>query len=259
MNESLKQGSRGSTEGGARGRLRSALVVIEVTFALMLLGGAGLLGRSFIRLAHVDPGFNPENATVMRLSLPKKKYEKPEQQTAFANSLLERVKALPGVQAVGITHSMPLVSDYVLGFNIEGRPAIAPSDLPSTNYYAVTPEYFHAMGIRLVRGRLFTAQDNAQTPRVAVINETLARQFFPNEDPIGKRMNITTEDKDVWREIVGIVGDIKQVRRGQGDLESGLRAFRAEPVFFLHQRRRSDERTIHGASRRVATGGLCGG
>ena len=104
---------------------------------------------------------------------------------------------------------MPLVSDYVLGFNIEGRPAIAPSDLPNTNYYAVTPEYFRAMGIRLVRGRVFTAQDDAKAPRVAIINETMARQHFPNEDPIGKRINITN-GPDTWREIVGIVGDIKQ-------------------------------------------------
>jgi putative ABC transport system permease protein len=209
VNEALKQGSRGSTEGGARGRLRSALVVIEVTLALMLLGGAGLLARSFMQLARVDPGFIPENATVLRLSLPQKKYALPEQQTAFANALLERMKNLPGVQAAGLTHSMPLVGDYVLGFNIEGRPAIAPSDLPNTNYYAVTPEYFRAMGIRLVRGRVFTAQDDAKAPRVAIINETLARQHFPNEDPIGKRINITN-GPDAWREIVGIVGDIKQ-------------------------------------------------
>ena len=146
VNEALKQGSRGSTEGGARGRLRSALVVIEVTFALMLLGGAGLLARSFMQLAHVDPGFTPENATLLRLALPQKKYALPEQQTAFADALLDRVKALPGVQAAGITHSMPLVGDYVLGFNIEGRPAIAPSDLPSTNYYAVTPGLFPGHG-----------------------------------------------------------------------------------------------------------------
>jgi putative ABC transport system permease protein len=209
MNEALKQGSRGSTEGGARGRLRSALVVIEVTLALVLLGGAGLLARSFMQLANVDPGFNPENATLMRLAVPQKKYPEKEQQTAFANSLLERVKNLPGVQAVGITHSMPLVGDYVLGFNIEGRPAIAPADLPSTNYYAITPDYFRAMGIRLVRGRVFTAQDDAKAPRVAIINEIMARQFFPNEDPIGKRINITN-GPDTWREIVGIVGDIKQ-------------------------------------------------
>src|SRR5256885_15201756 len=209
VNEALKQGTRGSTEGGARGRLRSALVVIEVTFALVLLGGAGLLTRSFIQLAQVDPGFNPENATLLRLSLPQAKYPKPEQQTAFADALLDRVKNLPGVQAAAITHSMPLVSDYVLGFNIEGRPAIAPGDLPSTNYYAVTPDYFRAMGIRLVRGRVFTPQDDAKAPRVCVINETMARQFFPNEDPIGKRMNITN-GPDTWREIVGIAGDIKQ-------------------------------------------------
>jgi putative ABC transport system permease protein len=209
MNEALKQGTRGSTEGGARGRLRSALVVIEVMLALVLLGGAGLLARSFMQLAHVDPGFVPENATLLRLSLPQKKYAQPEQQNAFANSLLERLNDLPGVQAVGITHSMPLVGDFVLGFNIEGRPPIAPADLPSTNYYSVTPDYFRAMGIRLVRGRLFTAQDDAKAPRVAIINETMARQFFPNEDPIGKRINVTN-GPDTWRQIVGIVGDIKQ-------------------------------------------------
>jgi len=209
VNEALKQGTRGSTEGGARGRLRSALVVIEVTLALVLLGGAGLLARSFMQLAHVDPGFIPENATVLRLALPQKKYAQPEQQNAFASSLLEHLKDLPGVQAVGLTQSMPLVGDYVLGFNIEGRPAIAPADMPSTNYYSVTPDYFHAMGIRLIRGRLFTPQDDPKAPRVAIINETMARQFFPNEDPIGKRINITN-GPDTWRQIVGIVGDIKQ-------------------------------------------------
>jgi putative ABC transport system permease protein len=210
VNEALKQGTRGSTEGGARGRLRSALVVIEVTFSLMLLGGAGLLARSFMQLTHVDPGFVPENATLLRISLPQKKYAEKDQQIAFANALLERIRNLPGVQAAGVTHSMPLVGDYVLGFNIEGRPHIDPADLPNTNYYAVTPDYFRAMGIRLVRGRVFTAQDDARAPRVAIINETMARQFFPNEDPIGKRMNITTNGPDAWREIVGIVGDIKQ-------------------------------------------------
>lgn len=209
VNEALKQGTRGSTEGGARGRLRSALVVVEVVFALVLLGGAGLLARSFMQLANVDPGFIPENATVLRLSLPGKKYAEKEQQTAFANALLERMKNLPGVQSVGITHSMPLVSDYVLSFNVEGRPAVDPADSPSLNYYSVTPDYFRAMGIRLVRGRVFTPQDDARAPRVAIINETMARQFFPNEDPIGKRVNIST-GPDAWREIVGIVGDIKQ-------------------------------------------------
>ncbi len=207
MNESLKQGSRGSTD--ARGRLRGALVVIEVAFALVLLGGAGLLARSFMRLTHVDPGFNPNNATVMRLTLPAKKYEKPEQQVAFADTLLEKLRVLPAVQEVGLTHSVPLISDWVLTFEIAGRPKLAPSDLPNTNYYAVSPGYFKAMGIPLLRGRLFTPQDNAKAPRVAVINQTLAKQFFPNEDPLGKQINVQN-GPDTFRQIVGIVGDIKQ-------------------------------------------------
>jgi putative ABC transport system permease protein len=171
VNEALKQGTRGSTEGGVRGRLRSALVVIEVTFALVLLGGAGLLARSFMQLAHVDPGFIPENATLLRLSLPQKKYPEKDQQIAFANTLVERVKGMPGVQAIGITHSMPLVGDYVLGFNIEGRPGVDPADLPSTNYYAVTPDYFRAMGIRLIRGRVFTAQDDQRNDGSSIFPE----------------------------------------------------------------------------------------
>ena len=233
VNEALKQGTRGSTEGGARGRLRGALVVLEVTLALVLLGGAGLLARSFMQLAHVDPGFIPENATMMRLSLPQKKYAQPEQQTAFADALLDRLKNLPGVQSVGITHSMPLVGDYVLGFKIEGRPPIDPSQEPSLNYYAVTPDYFRAMGIRLVRGRVFTAQDDAKAPRVCLINETLARQYFPNEDPIGKRMHITN-GPETWREIVGIVGDIKQYGVDQQTTSQGYEPFAQVPFSSLN-------------------------
>ncbi len=122
VNEALKQGARGSTEGGARGRFRSALVVLEVAFALVLLGGAGLLARSFMQLTHVDPGFIPENATVLRLALPEKKYPQPEQQKAFVDSLLQRLNALPGVQAVGAAQVLPLIGDYSLAFEIEGRP-----------------------------------------------------------------------------------------------------------------------------------------
>ena len=207
VSEGLKQGSRGSTD--ARGRLRGALVIIEVAFALVLLGGAGLLARSFMQLTHVDPGFVTENATVLRLALPEKKYEKPEQQNAFAEALLARLRALPGVQAVGLTHALPLIGDWVLGFKIEGRPEVLPSDMPNTNYYSVSPDFFRAMGIRLMRGRLFTPQDDAHAPRVAVINETLARQFFPNENPIGKRI-LVTNGPDAWRQIVGIVADTTQ-------------------------------------------------
>ena len=207
VQEGLKQGARGSTD--ARGRLRGALVITEVAFALILLGGAGLLARSFMRLTNVDPGFVPAHATVLRLALPEKKYEKPEQQLAFANALLAKLRVLPGVKAAGLTHSLPLISDWVLGFKIAGRPEVPPSDLPNTNYYSVSPDYFPAMGIRLIRGRLFNEHDDSHALRVAVINETLARQYFPNEDPLGKRI-LVTNGPDVWRQIVGIVADIKQ-------------------------------------------------
>ena len=157
----------------------------------------------------------------------------PEQRIAFAEALLERLRALPGVEAVGITHAMALVSDYVLGFNIEGRPPLDPSDLPSTNYYAVTPDYFRAAGIQLIRGRIFTVQDDAKAPRVAIINETLARQFFPNEDPIGKRINITN-GPDTWREIVGIVRDIKQYGADKATSAQSYEPFAQKPFGSLN-------------------------
>ncbi len=231
VNESLKQGARGSTD--ARGRLRGALVVLEVAFALVLLVGAGLLARSFFRLTNVDPGFNPAHATVLQVTLPEKKYEKPAPEIAFANALLERLRALPGVESAGLTHTLPLLNDWVMTFNIEGQPTVAPTDRPSTNYYAVTPGYFRAMGIQLRRGRLFTPQDNAQAPRVAIINQTLARQFFPNEDPIGKRINIAG-GPEAFRQIVGIVGDLKQYGVDKATTSQAYEPFAQHPFNTLN-------------------------
>ncbi len=208
LNATLKEGTRGSTESGRRW-FRSGLVVAEVALSLLLLTGAGLLVKSFLKLSAVNPGFEPAHGTAVAIALPNRKYDTPEKQRQFADRLIANLRNLPGVSAVGITHVLPMQGDYVLGFNIDGRPPIAPSDLPSTNYYAVTPGYFQAMGIRLLRGRLFTEQDNEKAVRVAVISESLAKQQFPNEDPLGKRINITY-GPDAWRVIVGIVGDVKQ-------------------------------------------------
>jgi putative ABC transport system permease protein len=142
--------------------------------------------------------------------LPERKYDTPEKERQFADAVLGNFRGLPGVQAVGLTHTLPLVGDWVLTFTVDGRPPIAPSDQPNTNYYAVTPDYFKAMGIRLLRGRLLTAQDNEKAPRVVVVNETFVRQQFPHEEPLGKRINIGNGNTDNWREIVGIVADVKQ-------------------------------------------------
>jgi putative ABC transport system permease protein len=209
LNESLKEGGKGSSGGPRRQRIRNALVVVEVSMALVLLVGAGLMFRSFVRLQEVSPGFNPANALMVAISLPQGKYQQPAQQRAFFDQVIENVSALPGVVSVGAAESLPMSGDYVFGFEIEGRPPAAPGEDISTNYYSVTPDYFRAMGIQLLRGRLFTDHDREGAQRVAIINETMAKRIFPDEDPIGKRIALTNEST-AYREIVGIVNDVKQ-------------------------------------------------
>ncbi|MEK6410078.1 MAG: ABC transporter permease [Acidobacteriota bacterium] len=207
LNETLKEGGRGTT--GGHHRVRGALVVTEVALALLLLVGAGLLIRSFYRLQQVNPGFNSSNALAVTVSLPGRKYSQNDQRSAFFTQLIEKVSALPGVVAVGASQSLPIQGDYLLGFKIQGRPPDAPGEDPSTNYYAVTPDYFKAMGIPLLRGRVFTEQDKKDAPRVVVINEEMAKRYFPDQDPIGQRIHVT-QGPEVFREIVGIVGGVKQ-------------------------------------------------
>ncbi len=209
LNETLKDAGRGSTEGG-RQFVRHGLVVLEVASALVLLVGAGLMIKSFWRLQQVDPGFNPDNALAATVSLPKQKYPEKHQQAAFFQQLLEKVRTLPGVQTVGVTSVVPLSDDdSVLSFNTDGRPPLLPGASQSTNYYSVSADYFKAMGIPLRRGRLLTERDTKDAPHVALINETMAQKIFPNEDPLGKRINFNGGDKPDWYEIVGIVGDVK--------------------------------------------------
>ncbi len=172
MSEALKDGGRGSSAGRRRQLMRNSLVVAEVALAVMLLIGAGLLIRSFSVLEDADPGFNPENALVAQINLPGTT-EEAERRT-FYGDVMRRIDALPGVVAVGATQSFPITGDYLLGFQIEGRPKPAPGEMPSTNYCAVTPDFFRAMGIPLLRGRWFTDDDREGSPRVAVINQAMA-------------------------------------------------------------------------------------
>ncbi len=212
LNETMKDAGRGSTEGGRRQLIRSALVVAEVAAALILLVGAGLMMKSFWRLQQVDPGFNPENTLTAAVSLPRVKYPEENQQVSFYKQLVENVATLPGVQSVGATQVVPLSgNDYLLAFEIQGRPPVQPGNTPSTNFYSVSADYFSAMGIPLRRGRLFTKRDTKDSPHVALINETMAKRTFPGEDPIGKRITFDTGEKNPdWFEVVGIVGDVKQ-------------------------------------------------
>jgi putative ABC transport system permease protein len=209
LSETLKEGGRSSGAAAHTHRVRNLLVVAEVAIAMVLLVGAGLLIKSFVRLMGVDPGFDPRHAIAVGLTLPQAKYPKPEQQAAFCSQLLQKVSTLPGVVAVGVSHVLPMQDDFILTFDIKGRPPAKPGEEPSANYYAVTTNYFKAMGIPLLRGRTFTDRDVKDAPRVALISDSFARRYFPNEDPVGRWISMTN-GRESYSEIVGIVGDVKQ-------------------------------------------------
>jgi putative ABC transport system permease protein len=217
LNEMLKDAGRGSTGGRRQHAVRNALVVLEVAISLVLLVGAGLLMKSFISLQKVDPGFDPKNALTVAISLPERKYPEKNRQAAFYKQLRERVSALPGVQATAVASGVPF-SDYhwgnlYRGFRIEGRTSNSSgNEGAAAYYYSVSPNYFKAMGIPLLKGRLFTEFDTESAPRVAIINSTMATRFFPGEDPIGKRIQLTdrvNNGSHVYREIIGIAADVK--------------------------------------------------
>ena len=203
----LKSGSRASA-GGKRANLRSILVVSEVAFALVLLTGSSLVLKSFWLLLQVNTGFNPENVVTAKADLPVIKYKELYRQAQFASSLVERLTALPDVHQAAISSGLPFSDAPDAGIRIDGRAAGANDSGTTANYYRVTPQYFRAMEIPLVRGRFFTGQDTAASLPVAIINETMAKRFFPSEDPIGKRIDIS--GPTYLRQIIGVVGDVKQ-------------------------------------------------
>ncbi|HMG76363.1 MAG TPA: ABC transporter permease [Pyrinomonadaceae bacterium] len=207
LHDTLKEGGRSSTAGGRRHWLRSTLVVTEVALSLVLLVGAGLLIKSFLRILDTDPGFKPQNLLTMQLALNAKKDEGGKVLNFF-NDLNRRIAGLPGVEAAAFSNGMPLGMTADTSFAIVGRPKTEPGKQPQTMLYIASPDYLQAMGIRLVKGRFFTAQDTQKSPRVAVIDETFARQQFPNEEPLGHYIagdGKTNPDG----EIVGVVAHVK--------------------------------------------------
>jgi putative ABC transport system permease protein len=205
----LKESGKGMGGDKSRRRLRGVLVVAETGLAVVLLVGAGLLIRSFIRLQEVNTGFNAKRLLTTSISLPPSQYTKPEQWISFSNEIIERMKIIPGVEDAGVTLSLPLAGGIInLGFTVEGRAPVPKSEGPTANYAAVSPNYFHLMQIPLLRGREFGAHDSPQAAKVCVISAAVARRVFPNEDPLGKRINIGYPHPAA-REIVGIVGDVK--------------------------------------------------
>lgn len=201
-------------EGGSAGEsrqsnwLRSLLVVAEVAAAFVLLIGAGLMIKSFLNLQRVDAGLRPESVLTMSVTLPDSKYKTPQSRVPFFQQLLERVSTLPSVESAGVINLLPMQNwGWNSDFQIEGRTPFLPGKAPLVENRTVTPDYFRAMGIPLVAGRFLTDQDNEKSERVTLINQTFAQRYFPNEDAVGKRINV---GGDGWITIVGVVGDVKQ-------------------------------------------------
>jgi len=212
--DALKEGGRSTAESPRRRRVRAALVVSEFATALVLLVGAGLLMRSFARLAAVDVGFEPRHALTLTVSLRGTAHADPARRSAFFGSLVEQVRALPGVTAVGATNHLPISGDnWNFPYAVDGRPFPRPGESPQALFRLTRPGYFNAMRIPIVRGRDFVPADEAHAAHVTIINEAMARGIFPGEDPIGKRLSVDDPLQHAdWFTIVGIAHDITQNR-----------------------------------------------
>jgi len=209
LSNALKEGGRQSTSPSQR--LRGLLVVAEVALSLVLLVSAGLLTRSFLQLLKTDPGFNPDSLLTMNLVLPVAKYKEELQRSDFYSELVRRVEALPGVTSAALVNHLPLGgSNSSTSFLVEGLPEPPPGQAFDGRYRVCSPGYFQTMGIAVLKGRSFTDQDKAGAPLVVIVNETLARRYWPNTDPIGKRMRYTgPPEQNPWMQVVGVVQDVK--------------------------------------------------
>ena len=210
LNDALKDSGR-TTEGRLRHGYRDLLVTVELALAFALLMGAGLLGKSLLRLVNVSPGYDPHNVLTAGVYVYGDRYKKPEAELAFYDQVMQRLRATPGIEGAAMVSVLPMASSDRRGFHIQDRPLANESEAPSPDTYSVSPDYFSVMRIPLKRGRLFTAEDRIGAQRVALISESCARAVFPGEDPIGKHIQLGgRDDTKEWMTIVGIVGDVRQ-------------------------------------------------
>jgi len=211
LNQSLKDAGSKASEGKRRRRSRNVLIVTELALAQVLLIGAGLLIMSYVRVSRIDPGFNSDHVLSAKIAPSASKYPNAKSRIQFYSRVLEQLRTLPGVSSVGMVMNLPLSgSGMNRGFKVEGRPDPKPDEKVAMDYQVVSHDYFSTLEIPIVRGRGFTVDDNENAARVIVINEAMAKQFWPNDDPVGKRMAIGDSSKDSsWRTIVGIVGDVR--------------------------------------------------
>ncbi|MGH9937715.1 MAG: ADOP family duplicated permease, partial [Blastocatellia bacterium] len=205
--EALKEGKKGAAGGGRQRHLLNALVVIEIALALVLLAGAGLMIRSFRSVTAVEPGFDPRNLLTIAVPLQQATYKDQQLQLQFYERALPALSALPGVQSAAGVFRLPITGFATAIFTVQGQPVPVGQE-PNADYRTISHDYFRAMKMTVTRGRGFTERDNREAPDAVIINEELARCFFPNEDPVGKRLQVALE-KTRWREIVGVVANAK--------------------------------------------------
>lgn len=254
LNESLKEGGRSGGQGSRSHRVRNMFVVVQVALALVLLVGAGLLIRSLNRLNSVDPGFEPHQLMTMRVNLPERKYDSETKIISFFQRAVERLRTIPGVETVGAINYVPFGGPYSgTVIQIEGQPKLPPGQELTTGIVVTDANYFSTMHIPLKRGRLFSAQEATEMRHVVIINEAFARENFPGQDPIGKRVTINMKDQNVPTEIIGIVGDNKH--KGL-DTEIEPMAFWPHPELVdssmtLLVRTQGDPRNLAAAARNV--------
>jgi putative ABC transport system permease protein len=209
----LKEGGRTASVGAAQNRLRGVLAIAETSLALILMIGAGLMMKSLYRLLQVDPGFRPNRVLTMGMDLRTQQYSKDPAILNFWQQVLDRVRVLPGVESAAVGTVVPLTDDHNrTDLTIEGMALPKPGSYPHPDYHIISPDYVRTLGIPLLRGRTFTDADNENAPLVGMINANVARQFFPNEGPVGKRFMFghpSSTGSPKWLTIVGVVADTK--------------------------------------------------
>jgi len=249
LHASLQEGGRGGSGGVGRRRLRSLLVVAEVALSMVLLVWAGLLAQSFLRLQRVDTGFRPEGVLTFRISLPPTRYPEAGQTARAVEQIAERVRALPGVVSAGAVSTLPFSSGNSSGsFTREGQDQTTDASMPHADLRVVSPGYFEALGIPLRQGRPFEPTDRSGAPEVALVDEKLARQYWPNESPLAKRVR-RLGPQAPWFTVVGIVGHVKHTQldaESKGVLYFSYLQSRA-PVMTFVARTANDPRGLAGA------------
>jgi putative ABC transport system permease protein len=209
LTESLKGSGRGSTESGRGHRLRGLLVTAEFALAFVLVIGAGLMIKTLVRITHFNLGFNPHNVLTLRIPLRGPQYQEQRSKARFFEQLLGRVEALPGVVCASVASGLPIENQVGMGFVIEENPNPRPEDMPDANYLIVAPNYFRTMGIPLRQGRAFTEADIQDSQRVVIVNEELVREYWPGQNPLGKRLKTGTDPRLPWLTVVGVAGNVR--------------------------------------------------